>query len=199
MKKTVSIVLAIIMILAFAACGEKPEAAKNAMADLYEQGFELRAYSMNEEKFAGMMQKEDSQDLIYKVSAPLTSELYEKINTINAEDDEEAAKNFYTALENLEVEEIQDLLPTQEELDQYIGKTLGDLEADGYEKSGYSGWEGVYSFYYDGPVWDLSVELKEGTLIEDLDDYSENDLRQLEIGSVTFNSLSFNVIDIDAE
>ena len=195
MKKLAAIVLVLGMMLALAACGAAE--AKNEIADLMDRGYECRGWSADETGWRGLFIKEDSYDVVYKAVAPMTAKQYEEYNGyFDDEDAEEKQMAYVKTLTGVEVTDISDMVPTQEELDVYVGKTLGDMENDGFENTGWTGEpETGYSFYYDGPVYYCLVNLAEGTVITDMDDYSVNDIRALEIGSVEFLGISYGVLD----
>ena len=141
--------------------------------------------------------KGDSYDEILKVTIPMTAEQYEKFNSYF--DDEYAETKQMTYLQTLtgvEVADISDMAPTQADLDAYVGKTLGDMEDDGFYNSGWTGEpETGYSFYYDGPIYYCMVTPAEGTVITDMDDLSANDIRAIEIGAVEFLGISSAILD----
>lgn len=194
MKKLISVLMALIIILTLAACGaEKTPPQQNLITQLTDEGYEYTMTSVTEEFWKGLMEK-DGQYLL--VTAAMTPALYEDYNAIGFEDDYDALMlAFLGALKDVTSEDITDRVPSQEELDRYIGMTMGELEKEGYEQTGYLGDEGVYSFFYDGGSYSLLVDPVEGTLIEDMDDWSVNDLRGLEIGGVTFLGFSGSILD----
>ena len=197
MKKLTAVLLALVMVLALAACGGK-SAAENEITKLYDEGFECRATTACETEWRGLFMKEDSYDVIYKVIAPMTAKQYEAYSNIGFDDEkaEEKQRAILGALTDVTVEDVADMVPTQEELDAYVGKTIGDMETDGFENTGWTGEpETGYSFFYDGPVYYCLVTPAEGIVIEDMDDYSANDIRAMEIGAVEFLGISSYILD----
>lgn len=194
MKKLVSVLMTLIIILAASGCGaEKTPPQQNLIMQLADEGYEYTMTSVTEESWKGLMEK-DGQYLL--VTAAMTPALYEDYNAIGFEDDyDKQMLAFLGSLKDVTSEDITDRVPTQEELDRYIGMTMGELEEDGYEQTGYLGDEGVYSFFYDSDSYCLLIDPIEGTLIEDMDDWSVNDLRGLEIGGVTFLGFSGGILD----
>lgn len=195
MKKLTAILLVLAAMLTLIACGATE--AKNEITDLLEQGYECRGWTGDETSWRGLFMKGDSYDEILKVTIPMTAEQYEKFNSYF--DDEYAETKQMTYLQTLtgvEVADISDMAPTQADLDAYVGKTLGDMEDDGFYNSGWTGEpETGYSFYYDGPVYYCSVTPAEGTVITDMDDLSANDIRTIEIGAVEFLGISSDILD----
>ena len=201
MKRWVPIFLSLLLIAAASGCGSSnsgtEETGGNEISQLFSEGYQCTMSTADESVWRGVFQKEDSWETVYKAEAPLTAELYEAFNAaFEAEDSEQATQDFLGTLKEVTVTEITDQIPTQEELDSYIGRTLGDLESEGFENSGYLGDEGEgYSFFYDGPLYSCIVSLEEGTVIEDMDDYSANDLRALKIGGMEFTGFSFQLLE----
>lgn len=199
MKRILTVLLIVLMIFTFAACGSPDDsgntAAKNEITGLFDQGYVCTANSADETIWKGIFQPEDSFETVYVVTAPITADDYEAYTQIDF-DDEDGVKAFLGALTDVNVQDITDMLPTQDDLDALVGKTFGDLENEGFESTGWSGDPDMgYSFYYDGPVYCCSVTPAEGTVIEDMDDYSANDIRALEIGSVEFIGVSGALLD----
>lgn len=201
MKKLIAMLLAALMLLSLAACGSKAEdtpaddaSARNEITDLFDEGYICNLSIADENQWKGVFQQEESYDTVYMVTADMTAEKYTEFCDISF-DDETALHTFLGGLQNVTVTDITDMVPSQSELDAYVGKTIGDLEDDGFESTGWSGDpEMGYSFFYDGPVYCCAVTPAEGTVIEDMDDYSANDIRALEIGAVEFQGLSGYVL-----
>lgn len=200
MKKTITILLAAFMLLTLVACGSKAEdtPAKNEITDLLDKGYSCVMSTADETQWKGVFQKEDSFDTVYMVTADMTAEKYNDFDSIGFDDpDADAKKNtILGSLPNVVVTDITNKIPAQAELDAYVGKTLGDLENSGFESTGWCGDpEDGYTFYYDGPVYCCVVTPAEGTVTENMDDYSTNDIRALKIGKVEFQSFSGSILD----
>ena len=211
MKKVLSICLSIMLIAVLTACGTAPfgdravggEAADtdggptNEITELVDQGYSTVMTSSDESQWNAVFQQDMNYDTVYKVEAVLTGDQYDRLNEIEWDDENGDQKRFRILgeCEDVTVTDITDMIPAQEELDAYIGKTLGDMEKDGFENTGNSNWDGIYEFYMDGPVYCCKVQLAEGIVIEDMDDYSVNDLRAMEIGKVEFSGFASGLID----
>lgn len=195
--------LSLFMILSVSGCAggntsdSSSNSSENGIASLLDQGYTCTMSSAEENQWKGVFQKEDSFDSVIKAVAAITDAQYEEYDAISFDDDQADAKTeaFLRSLEDVTVTDITGLIPSQEELDTYVGKTLGDLEQAGFENTGNTNLDGTYTFFYDGPVYCCKVDLKEGTVIEDMDDYSANDLKALEIGAMEFSGFSFGVLD----
>lgn len=195
MKKLTAILLALVMVLALAACGSQPT-AENEITELVAEGYTCMMTSYDETQWRGIFMKEDSYDVVYKVTAAMTAKQYEKYSGIGWDDEkcEEKQLAVMGELTDVVITDIADMVPTQEELDAYAGKTLGDMEDDGFENTGWTGEPGEgYDFYYDGPVYYCKVSTVEE--VDDMDNYSTNDIRALEIASVEFLGISSYILD----
>lgn len=164
---------------------------------LVSEGFKCTAYSMFGEKFVGIFQEPDNPAHAFKATVTLSGELYEKADEISVFDDD--AKEKYTAIleeaDGVIVTDISSLVPSQAELNVYIGKTLGELEQDGFSYTGYFAFSDQYTFTYDNNVISCSIGLKDNSVITNSDDISADFLRPLEIGSIEFNEFSYTVLD----
>lgn len=203
MKKFFSILVAVALMFAFTACGTSGtsgtiEKGDNAIAELYDNGYDCVMSSCTENVWKGVFQKDGSFDEILLAVANMTDEEYKMYDMISFdnEDYEDQHIAIVTSVEDVEITDVTDKVPSQEELDEFVGKTISELEEAGFENMGYTGDEdGVYTFFYEGPVYCVDVGLEDGVLIEDIDDYSANDIRELVIGSMTFTGLSNKFLD----
>ena len=197
MKRYVALLLALLMVLALVGCGATKPEAKNEITDLLDQGYECRGWTADETQWCGLFVKGDSYDEVLKVAAPMTAKQYEEFNGFFDDEDADAKQMaFLSTLTDVEVTDISDMVPTQADLDTYVGKTMGDMEDDGFYNSGWTGEpETGYSFYYDGPIYYCMVTPAEGTVIEDMDDLSVNDIRAIEIGAVEFLGISSDILN----
>lgn len=191
MRKTALLFMALAMSFALAACGAK-NTANNEITELYDDGFSCTMATATEEYWKGIFEAENNAAFFAKAS--MTKSGYEAYNAIDF-DDVDGMRAFLGTLDNVTVTDISDMIPSQEELDTYIGMTLGDLENDGFENTGYTGEDGINRFFYDGPVYYCIVTLADGVVVEDMDDYSVNSLRALKIGAVEYLCLSDMILD----
>lgn len=194
MKKVTAILLMMILILALVGCGTV-EDSENEISKLMKEGYSCMMSSASEDMWKGIFYREGNYDTIYKVVADMSEKEYQAYN--DADFNEEIINGILFGLKNMTVTDISDIVPTQEEMNIYVGKTLGDLEKDGFENTGWLGEEetGINQFFYDGPVYYCKVTLAGGVVVEDMDEYSANDLRELEIGSVEFQGISSYLLD----
>lgn len=207
MKKIFAVLLSVSLLFTLACCGQKPEEptteeqttvaeapSGNDVTALMEEGYSITSAMADETVWKGVLQNANAPEKLYFGTAPLTSELYTAYSAIEF-DDAEGMKAFLAGLENVTLTDISDKIPSQEEMDQYVGRTLGELEDDGFENTGYSNDEGAVIFSYDGPAYSCNVTPTEGTVIENMDDWSANDLRELTIGKMEYTGISSALIN----
>lgn len=201
MKKLTAILLALVMVLSLSACGGKAgEMGENEITKLLDDGYYSVMTDVGETEYRGLFMKgDDSATAAYiRVSAPMTDKLYQEYNNISWEDEqcEEKQLAVLSRLTDVAVTDVTDRIPTQAELDGYVGKTMGDMENDGFYHSGWTGDPGEgYSFYYDGPLYYCRVIPVGSMEITDMDDYSENDIRAMEVESIEFMGFSGGILD----
>ena len=140
-----------------------------------------------------------------RVVADIPAEIDEKIQALDFSDDyrEIQERELIAPLPVKSVERIDNLIPTQEELDQYIGKTLLEVLFSGFERSGYSiGDESIFLYMTKG-ISEFAIEL-DGMIEESVysaDDFDEDQLLELAyafpVKSITVDGLSGACLDID--
>ena len=192
MKKLITMLWCLLTVLALAGCGGQEG---NELAALFEEGYEVTSTSFYETSWTAILQKAGGWDSVYLANAAMTEQQSEDYMNINLEDEDYEAKlakekAFLGQLADVTVTDITDRVPSQETLDAFIGRTVGDLEAEGYGRSGYAddGKAGYVYLFFDGPEYCLDVTPAEA--VDSLDNYSENDLRGLTIAGVRFSGFS---------
>ena len=139
-----------------------------------------------------------------RVVADIPAEIDEKIQALDFGDYREIQERELIApLAVKSVERIDNLIPTQEELDQYIGKTILELLFLGFERNGYSiGEDSVFLSMTKG-ISEFEVEL-DGIIEESVysaDDFDEDRLLELAYTfpakSITVSGLSGACLNID--
>ncbi len=208
MKKVISLLLALVMICSFCACGtkeeQKPEVKANALTEILDKGFSMRGYVYDADGgFKALILKETGEgeydySEVYKAEAPLTQADCDALDAIpwDAEDCDEQKIAYLSGLSDMTVTDITQFVPTQADCDALVGKTFGELEDMGFYNSGWTQTDDgtSYDFYYDGPIFYGRFSLPEDVKIANMDDYSENDIRALTIGGVEFLGLSFDIV-----
>lgn len=203
MKKIGSLIAAVCMLLLLlTACGQQAATESSAaapahfdpaqvetVADLlpFLHNSEESQTSANETRYI-MAFKAD--DVYYRAVAEMPEGMYDKISDVEYDDDHDATvEKMLSPLKVQSVENLNDKIPSQEELDKLVGKTGQELFDNGWTYWYYDLSEmkaGLYGglFAYD-VVFDYDGEPMENT--DDFDFYEE--FKDLKVKSVTFYGL----------
>lgn len=195
MKKISKLLLALLMMFCICACSNEKE--KNELTSLYDQGYEPTHTSYQDNKWFAIYQKDFSMENAYRVELEMDQETSDKLFEIDRfeEEGEKQFREIVTTLDNCKITSMNDQLPGEGEFDKYIGKTIQDLENDGYERSGNTYAEEGCVFYLDGPIYALEVTTNEVITFETMDDYSENDIRALTIKQIKLSGFSYKIFN----
>jgi len=171
------------------------EGKNNNTKELFEKGYENNMHSISNNVYQTLFIKGDSYIV---AKAKLTDEQYTIYESISLADDDYDGemKAFIISLDDVTLKDISDKVPTQKDLDKYIGSTLGDLEKAEFEQTGTSLDEnGDLIFTYSNGTYNISVSLDDSIVVEDLDDLSENDIRAFKVDKITFNGFDFGIFE----
>ena len=123
----------------------------------------------------------------YRVIAPMTDEEFQEFMDLDYDDPDYDAK-LEKVIGPLKIEtweNLNDMIPPQEELDQWVGKTGQELFDAGWTNSGWN--LDNMEFWMDyGPF--MYTVVMEGT-VENVEDFDEEDIAPLVVKSVTYNDL----------
>jgi len=197
MKKLSLVFLMVILILGLAACGEKSEGApavstaptdaSNPILVYMEKGYVSNGVSITDGTMSILFASPDRTEFV-QVEVPLTEEEDAAYNALDffAADYDQQEKDFFATLSGeFSVTDLSAEIPPQEELDQLVGKTLGELEAMGYEQTSVDmGEDDLVVLIYSDETVDLMI-YPEGEF-EDLFSLAEEDLAALTVAKVQF-------------
>ena len=151
-------------------------------------GLPFYGYSLNEDSLVYVFELNGT---IYRAIADLTPEIYEPIN--NAFGDNQKFNELVAPLKIDLIDNVSEAIPTQKQLDRYVGKTGGELLDAGWKWNYYNldemefgmehGWFS-YIVKFDG-----KVEYKDNLDIEAA-------IRDLKVLSVTYDNVSSSVTDL---
>lgn len=202
MKKTLLLLAALMLLFALAACGaEEPEEPAAQPAELGTLGDALSVFSSytyarwDAEHYVYVF---DNGGAPYRVAAEMTQELYDAIDQIDFSDPEKDAKllELIGDLPLISVENLNEGIPSQEELDQLIGKTGQELTDQGFEVWGFTtdGSEEEFTLA-QGPYEYIAVFNEPAPAGAE---NADNDgIRDLTLKSITYNGISSNCTDIE--
>jgi len=169
------------------------EGKNNKTKELFEKGYKNNMTSVSNNVYQTLFIKDDSYIV---ATAKLNDEqytIYESISVIDEDYDGEM-KAFIISLDDVTLKDVSDKVPSQKELDGYIGSTLGDLEKAGYEQTGTTlDDKGELVFTYSNGTYNISVSLDDSIVVNDLDDLSENDIRAFKLDKITFDGFDFGI------
>ena len=205
MKKTFVFVLAIVMLFALSACGPKDanftgsviDNNKSEITKAFDEGYESMMSSVEDNVFRAVLQKDGAFEDILLVVGEMTDEQYEEYRDLDwsEEDDLEKIKAILGNMTNVRSKVIFDLVPSQEELDSYIGKSIAELEDLGFENSGYIDSEINHTYFYDGTLYSINVVVDKGDITEEYDNLTREDFEKIIIESVEFQGFSYRLLD----
>ena len=141
-----------------------------------------------------------TDNILYRAIAYLPDETAEALFAMDifAEDYEEQEKALTDPLEVTKVENLSALIPSQEELDKWVGKTGQEMLDAGWTSSGYNLYE--KQFYMDFEMFDYLVTM-EGEMTADENDQidGEEAFKSLVIQSVVFDHLANACYDLEQQ
>lgn len=205
MKKIFVFVLVIAMLFTLSACGVNDanltgstiDNNQNDITKAFNEGYESIMSSVEDNVFKAILQKDGGYEDVLLVVGEMTDEQYEEYNNLDwlEEEDLEKIKAILDTMTNVKSKVIFDLVPSQEELDSYIGKSIAELEDLGFENSGYIDSEINHTYFYDGPLYSINVVVDKGDITKEYDDLTREDFEKIVIESVEFQSFSFGILD----
>ena len=213
MKKTAALILALLACLTLcAACGETEEpGADPREAAAKEEPEEIKnlktlgdAFALPEENFRNegfsdtdFVYAFDHDGVYYRVIAALPADVSDAIWAIDFLDEERDSKvhQLVASLEIARLENLSKMIPPQEELDAWVGKTGADLLNDGWWNSGWDLDEMV--FWMNKGLFEYEVTFDYDGKMENTDDFDfEAAISPLTVKSVTFKDFG-DVTDAD--
>lgn len=194
MKRFFAIFISAFLLFCLVACGQTPQQETkdeaipgNTIAEYMNKDYTSTGVTIEDNILTMFFIAPDRSDYI-QVSVPLTSEEYDAYNELDffAEDYDQQENDFLSALSGeITVTELNDQVPSEEELSQFVGMTLTELEAAGYEQTSMdTGDDDTIVFIYSNEKIDIMV-YPEGEY-EDLFSLADVDLKTLVIARVQF-------------
>ena len=204
MKKMAIVLSMVLMISMLAGCGGDKSSGGGGgggkvpkfqtLGEAMAVDSELKQASWSPEQYVYVFEYEGTP---IRVTATMTEELYDKVNSVDFFDDNKDAKIAEIVGEQPveKIESLADGIPGEKELAELKGKKGSDLIDEGYE---------VWGHYYDGEK--LEVTLVKGdyeytaTFEENVDgsaeDFdAESEITNLTVKEVVYNGISSNATD----
>lgn len=134
----------------------------------------------------------------YQFSSIVSNEVLEAYNSLDFFD-ENYDQNILDLLADIEIEDCIDFtdeLLSQEQLNGYVGKTIGNLVADGFEINGYSlgDEDGVIFAYKDSMDYSISVIVPEG--FDAYGEFEYDAFNDFVVDDITFDSVGYDVLPL---
>ncbi|MDO4491473.1 MAG: helix-turn-helix transcriptional regulator [Lachnospiraceae bacterium] len=166
------------------------------MEALLRRGYR-RTCIRGDDRVQQMLLENEERDSVYLLTAYLTEEEKEKLQQMNMGGVlyDNQLIYFLQTLERVELTDLSGLIPAQEELDVYVGKTVADLKKEGFSRTGRMSDEHRTIYFYSDDTLELALEL-EG--VERLDITKEPDETLLEaaiILHVSFRGFSTGIME----
>lgn len=162
---------------------------------LLDNGYRVTAANGQDEVLK-MILSNDERSSFFQLDACLSAEQQKQSIELDSfkENYDQELQNFLLSLEQIKIRDISDLIPAQDDLDVYAGKTIGELTENGFERAGWEGSDHRYSFIYSNAVYECRVTVEDAADIKDPELLQEDEISAMIIESVTFKDLSWNVI-----
>ena len=198
MKKSISLIFILTLLLSLAACGSGGGKGESDTAAPEEGGAGIENIKTMKDVFAYDSVSNGSMDnvyayvfeedgITYRAIAEMPDDVTEAYYALDVSDEkyDEKAKEMLGSLEVTKLENLTEMIPPQEELDKLVGKTGQDLLDDGWT---FWSWdlESMEFGMYKGPF--AYTVIFEGTL-KNTDDFDE-----AEAGALTVNAISYDGI-----
>lgn len=207
MKRFLTLLLCAVMLLTFVSCkAAKPQqqtaeidlASLKTMGDLFRYDVEDDQWGYNEEKIVALY---NYGEKTYRIYADLTKEIYDALEAIDFFDEDKVEKT-HKALSGAKITKAEDMaqyLPTEEYLQQYVGKTGQELLDDDFWSSGYNLY-GEQVFYMGHDLYEFEVYFNEKVEFDEnnMEDFDEEEvIKNMTVKKLVFTDFSGRVTDVD--
>lgn len=197
MKKIIALVLCIVTVVCLVSCTVSFKPAKQetdlssikTLGDFFALDFENSSWSYNENYYVALFENGNTS---YRIVAKLSEDIYGKIEEIDFSGDDVNGQieRILSDVEVYLVEDMSKYVPTEEELNQYVGKTGQELLDDGFTTSGYMNAFGTQKFYMTKDLYELDVYFNEKVEIDPETFDSEEGIKNLTVKKVEFTGFS---------
>lgn len=200
MKKLIKVLLLTLLITCVCACSSnkiETSTSKNELASIIEKGYEVRQTSYQDNKWKAIYEKEGNYKDAYKVELTMDQETYDKLFELDILDYDQIKQfnEIVTSIPECTITPMSELLEDESQVLSFVGKTIKDLEDAGYERMGNLYEEDGCIFFADGPFYSINIKTDEVITFETMDNYSENDIRELTITGIEITGFSYYVFN----
>ena len=159
---------------------------KNEELYNYQEGY-------NESKYQVIL---EINHTYYRATVDLTNDLYDKIIATDFEKRDAVIRELIDPLPIVKFENLTDMIPSQEEMNKYVGKTGKELFDEDWTYMYYNVEDMVAGLYHGAYLYDVVFSYDGPKMVntEDFDFYKE--FADLKVKSVKFSDIG-NAIDIE--
>ena len=139
----------------------------------------------------------EHDNTMYRAVSFITPEIFDQLFDLDF-DDPEYNKKYNAIAAPLPIDRMDNLtemIPAQEELDKYVGKTAGDLIDEGWSYSSYNLEDMAFDMYHGLFMYTVVLD---GT-IENSEELDEADIRPLPVKSITWAGIGNGTSDLEQE
>ena len=122
----------------------------------------------------------------YRAVAEMPTETFDAYMALDFSDEQydEKAQALLGDLAITRIEDLNQAVPTQEQLDALVGKTFGELLEDGWMFDGYNFEEMIFTGNHDISMYELTME---GEAPADYSDFTDEDLKDFTVVSAKYD------------
>ena len=197
MKKIIALVLCVVTVVCLVSCTVSFTPAKqeadlssiNTLGDFFDLDLEDGSWSYNENYYVVLFENGNNT---YRIAAKLSDDIYLELENIDFSEgdvDEQIERILYDVVVYA-IEDMTKYIPTEEELNQYVGKTGKELLDDGFSTSGYMTAFGTQKFFMSKGIYDLDVYFNENVDIDPETFDTEEGIKNLTVKKVEFTGFS---------
>lgn len=190
-----TIFIAMIVCVGIAVCFLTNPKKEPSVKKLLDNGYRVTA-TKGQDEVLKMILRNDERSSFFQLDACLSDEQQVQFCSLDPfeKDYDQELQNFLLKIEQIKIRDISDLIPAQDELDVYAGKTIDELTENGFERAGWEGSGHRFFFIYSNNIYECRVTVEDAADIKDPELLQEEEISALIIESVTFMDLSWNVI-----
>ena len=139
----------------------------------------------------------EHDNTIYRAVSFITPEIFDQLFDLEFDDPEynEKYNDIAAPLPIDRMDNLTEMIPAQEELDKYVGKTAGDLIDEGWSYSSYNLEDMAFDMYHGLFMYTVILD---GT-IENSEELDEADIRPLPVKSITWAGIGNGTSDLEQE
>ena len=159
---------------------------KNEELYNYQEGY-------NESKYQVVL---EINHTYYRATVDLTNDLYDKIIATDFEKRDAVVRELIDPLPLVKFENLTEMVPSEEEINKYVGKTGKELFDEGWTYMYYNVEDMVAGLYHGAYLYDVAFSYDGPKMVntEDFDFYKE--FADLKVKSIKFTDVG-NAIDIE--